>query len=476
MSTKIAVAICVHHKPYLAMASLISLLAQDRDDFDLFILSNVGNAVCPDRPGYDEYNAFCDIEKSRELIANAIETESSSEGRHAEFARRNGINAQLSPFDDRLREVCRLNGRRVFHQDFENDHSLDSGCWLKFLRSGLWKDYDIVFTFQEGTLLTSRGTLGATVDFMRERDVHFIAGAHMKSLLNKSRLYRYNRDGQADSGPIGDYHDRMIARTIEILSRDPEFSRAFDLWPDDERASREFHVRDFEGTRFQRFLAAVCRDRPLTGPKNLRRFKKLLRLSRLGRWPLEFAASRLALGRGRLVGAGSNERRSPEGERIFVDGKRRRLTDVAEVEDRGGVFFHKAREDGWYGCACNHVFDRKTLETLSERFDRHGLYEVIDLPFSGTFLEFMWGVVPSWCGVEQWFFDGYHRVTKDAWSGRRDDTPKGMSMNLNRYFRGWVVVEPNGDYLRIVDCAREMEELRNILPLVFWRREAGSHP
>ena len=62
-------------------------------------------------------------------------------------------NAQLSPFDERVRPVCQLKRRRIFEIEYRNDDALDSGAWYKFIRDGHWKPYERVVFMGEGTLL-----------------------------------------------------------------------------------------------------------------------------------------------------------------------------------------------------------------------------------------------------------------------------------------------------------------------------------
>ena len=114
MANKLAIVICAHHKPWLMMSTLITAALQDYDDADLFVVLNKGDGE-RNFAGYDEYRGY-------------VET--------------GEINTQLSPYDDRVRHVSVLKGRRVHYLEYENDHSLDSGVWYKFIRDGAWRDYE----------------------------------------------------------------------------------------------------------------------------------------------------------------------------------------------------------------------------------------------------------------------------------------------------------------------------------------------
>ncbi len=54
---KIALVICAHHKPYLAMSTFVSVLAQDLPgvDLDIHVIFNLGDGVCADKQSYEAY-------------------------------------------------------------------------------------------------------------------------------------------------------------------------------------------------------------------------------------------------------------------------------------------------------------------------------------------------------------------------------------------------------------------------------------
>ena len=81
------------------------------------------------------------------------------------------------------------------------------------------------------------------------------------------------------------------------------------------------------------------------------------------------------------------------------------------------------------------------------------------MPFSATALEIIWGQVPLWLGFEKYFFDGIHRVRKNFINYRREDDPKGMVEYINRYFLGQVVVESEGDFMKILKLSESNKNL-----------------
>ena len=125
MSSKLAIVFCVHHKPWLMMATLLTTVIQDRLDADFYFVYNLGDGTSS-RASYREYDQ----------IATTL-----------------GANRQLSPFDERVREVCRLRRTRIFELEYENDHGLDSGAFYKFIREGHWRAYERVLFLGEGACL-----------------------------------------------------------------------------------------------------------------------------------------------------------------------------------------------------------------------------------------------------------------------------------------------------------------------------------
>ena len=53
MSGKLAIVFCVHHKPWLIMATLLTTLMQDRQDADFYFAYNLGDGTSP-RESYRE--------------------------------------------------------------------------------------------------------------------------------------------------------------------------------------------------------------------------------------------------------------------------------------------------------------------------------------------------------------------------------------------------------------------------------------
>jgi hypothetical protein len=463
VSERAAVVLCVHHKPWLVMSTFITLVLQEHQDVDVYVLYNLGDGTCPDRAAYEPYRRFSEGHRPDPAI------ERQSYGGYDRLARQSGLNSKLSPFDERVRAATRLRRAGVHYLELENDHALDSGAYYKFLKTGLWTRYDRVLFLAEGTLFTRPTSLGAGLAFAARHDVDFLAAGHFKRRLPRSAVL-HGSAGEPGAMPIDGFHDRMIARTFEIFRRDPDFDRVFERWTDEVVGTTENHLPNIWGSAGWRRLRNAADSRAVLPSTPLRRLSaKHLREHR-GVFP------RLGVVRARARVAATRRRRSMPRiasrgaeDMIYVDCALRRLGDVASVSELQDVKFYSVKEPEWFGVNCNHQLSRRFTERLVDRMDRYRLWDVLDVPFAGTALEPLWGLMPEWLGAEKWFFDGLHRVFKNPATNRREDEPAELADYVNRYYPGRVAVGWRGDFLKVRDAAAPyLARLRAELDGVYW--------
>ena len=434
MSGKLAIVFCVHHKPWLMMSTILTLVSQESRDADLFFVYNVGDGE-PTRDSYREYRAI---------------------------AEQSGVNPQLSPFDERVRDVCRLRGFTTFEVEYENDHGLDSGCWYKFIRDGRWRDYEHVLFLHEGMLLAHPRLVRALLTFASRRPAHFIASGHEKRRVARA-IVGAPQAGDPSATAMDVFHRRKVDQTFEIFCRDPEFKAVYDRWGTDVRVETEHHVPGVRrgGTLGRRLRARVQKAwgspyvtpaAPLEG-----------RLARGGLALLDSWRSRASM-RFPLAGpdAGEPLAYAPGSYDVCT------IDPANEVVTEHGVTFHRVEAPEWFGCATNHFMSRALLERFSERLTRYGIFDVLDLPFAGSALEVIWGFVPAWLGFEKWFANGFHRVRKQFSTYQREDYPPEMAGYINRYHRGRLVVDWQGDYLKLRAWRSDLGDLRQVLPAVYF--------
>ena len=434
MSRKLAIVFCVHHKPWLMMGTLLTLLSQEQQDADLFFAYNTGDGGAT-RESYREY---------REL---AVPDEN---------------NRQLSPFDERVRGVCQLRGRQFVEIEYDNDHALDSGVWYKFIRDGRWRDYEYVLFAGEGLLLAHPRVLSSLVAFADRRQLHFIASGHEKRRVPRATVMHSHKRGAAPT-PMDALHDRMMAATFDIFCRDPEFRAVYDRWGSDFEPETEHHVPGVtgRGERWRRLRGAIQRrwGSAYANPD----VSGLARLIRQLPHTIDAAASRLRMGQGGAIDAVGAPMAHASG-----GYEARPLGDQDEIDSEGGVTFHRVDAPEWFGCTVIHLMSRSLLERFSERLDRFQIYDALDLPFAGSALEIVWGFLPAWLGVEKWFADGFHRPRKQFATYQREDYPPEMASYINRYHRGRLVVDWHDDFLRLDAWRADLGDLRGTLPAEYF--------
>ena len=415
------------------MGTLLTLLSQEHQDADIFFVYNVGDGGAT----RESYRAYREV---------------------AEYA---DDNRQLSPFDERVRAVCQLRGRRFFEIEYDNDHALDSGVWYKFIRDGRWRDYEYVLFAGEGLLLAHPHVLSSLVSFADRRPAHFIASGHEKRRVPRSTVMQSHKRGEAPT-PMDALHDRMIAATFEVFCRDPEFRAVYDRWGSDFEPQTEHHVPGVtaEGEDRRRLRGAIQRTwgSAYTNPDASWPGRLIREVPhRIDAW-----SSRLRLGRAResaATGGGDAVMSHASGSY-----QARPLAGASGVDAEGGVTFHRVDAPEWFGCTVIHLMSRSLLERFSERLDRFQMYGVLDLPFAGSALEIVWGFLPAWLGVEKWFANGFHRVRKHFATYQREDYPPEIASYINRYHRGRLVVDWHDDYLTLKKWRSEFGDLRGILP------------
>jgi hypothetical protein len=433
VADRVAIVFCVHHKPWLMMSTLVTTLIQDCAGVDLHFAHNVGDGRVS-KPSYAEYY------------------------RTAEAS---GVNVQLSDYDERVRDICRVNRRGVFDVEYENDHALDSGTWYKFIRDGKWREYDYVLFAGEGALFSRSTSLAGMLAFARRCDAHVIASGHEKRRIPKDIFLRYcTRD--TDPSPLDRLHDRMIHRTFEIFRRDDTFDRVFQTWGSDFALETQDHVPDIPphsplGRRLRTLIGRRWGTVYGARARGVRWPARLIQQLPIG---LDYAVSRASM----LRNGGGPTSHEPPDPTVVVSGQRRHLSDVVATETELGVRFHRVQEPEWFGCGTIHLMSRRCLTDLAAKLEEFRMYDVLGLPFAATGLEVVWGFLPAWLGYQKWFTDGIHRPRKNFVSYTREDYPPEMASYINRYHRGRISVGWDGDFLKLRALRPELAGLRQTLP------------
>jgi hypothetical protein len=253
------------------------------------------------------------------------------------------------------------------------------------------------------------------------------------------------------------FHERMVNEVFRIFCRDADFKNVFDSWSSDFKLTNEYHLPDIWGYKGM-WLSMINYFYPnlKKGPKPKINLSSLSRLffaynqlvSRLSVYLADYLPRRNGINREEF---------------IYVSNARVKLEEFISYQQEGKVKLHKENSPEWFGCCCNHFMSREFLRRLSDRVEKNNLFEAIELPFSASALEVIWGLIPVWLGFDKWFFNGIHRVRKNFGNFRREDDQEGMTRYLNRYYAGKFSVSYKGDFLKIKLLHKNLRYLEDIL-------------
>ena len=99
---------------------------------------------------------------------------------------------------------------------------------------------------------------------------------------------------------------------------------------------------------------------------------------------------------------------------------------------------------------CQHMFSKQLLSSYSELLEKNDIYKKLDVPFSATGLEAIWGIMPNALKYEKWFTDAVHRPRKNYITLQREDDISRMCHYLNVYSSGILHAFPNNDFIDII--------------------------
>ncbi len=335
----------------------------------------------------------------------------------------NEHNIHLSEDDNRILNIVNKTNYQITYHEFSNDHGLDTGAWYKFIQKGVWKGYNHSFFLMEGFVFTSSHVLASIKALIKNQKIDFISSGHEKRTMSRALLENlFTMPGKTYGMNL--YHQKIINKIFRRFCQDKKFSKLYREWNKDS-VSATFYctpssVYSFvDKLRF--FLINLLKRKVICNPT--------------GKFVLE------------------NPNR-----------KCHSYKKIGECHTLiNGVNFHVENSPYYYGCSCQHLFSNRFLKSMDDKYKEGDFWGVADLPFSATPLEPLWGMLPAWLGYKKWFFDGIHRPRKNFITYKREDDVEGMCHYLNIYYKGKLIVEPNGDFIRIKWLAKDYQYLRSLL-------------
>ena len=366
---KLAINILVHHKPWLIESSLISLFNQTDLNFELNIIHIKGDGNSNDK-FLQDYNKFSSNQK----------------------------NEQLTDSDPKILEILKKIKFSYNIFSYQNNHGLDSGAWIKFIKSKFWEKYDYNFFLMEGFIFTQNTFIEDFKSFANFNKPDFIGTGFEKRYLPLQNFLNSMKD---TNNKIDEYHNKCINQIFDDFCVSEKFKNIYEDWSN-------YSIRNNKGYT-QYFI-------PMKLFSNYRKIKLYLKhIYYKNKIYLPYEHSIL------ICDEDNSFYTLPV---VNLNIKTQRFGKTNFHIDNSFVF----------SCMCQHIFSKKFLEQLYLFFKQNDLFNIYLKPFSATSLEPIWALYPKIFGFDKWFFDGIYRPRKDFFSYRRIDVNvDDISLIFNKF-------------------------------------------
>lgn len=405
---KYAIFILVHHNPWLINASLISLLLQTRQDYDLHFIYIRGDGEQRNKESYKEFYQIVNQE--------------------------NKGNIQLTPDDITIFNFIKNSKLNYTLHEVDNDHGLDSGAWYKVIKNKVWKKYEFCFFLMEGFLFTNKFSLESMLSLVKRKNIDFLSMGFEKRFLTYERMTEMYQHKKLSG--IEKFHRKQLNYVLNLFNGDSSYTELLSKWP---KKIKSGSIHSSKG----RTEYHVCTDAYTIFNLIKYFFKRII---------VDFKCLNIFM------------------PKIFInnDGDLN-LYNLSEIVSMNIQFknnnFHNEESPFFFGCMCQHGFSNKYLTELSTKLHDEDIYNKIDVPFSATGLEPLWGIMPSYLGFSKWFTDAIHRPRKNYITLQREDNNERMCYYINKYYKSEISVKPNGNFIKILKNKINEQHFANILKL-----------
>ena len=389
---KFGIFLLAHHKPWLIMSSLRSLGSQTFQEFELNIIYIKGDGM--------------NVSKSQEYIEfNNLSKETSEN------------NAMLSNDSSEIKKILSGLNFKFNIIELENDHGLDSGAWLKLIRdhTSIWKKYDYSLFLMEGFLFTNNKVLESLNLLFLKKNINYIATAYEKRIIPKSAL---DNSVTYSNSKLLEFQKKMKDKIFRAFCNSRKFENIFNSWSEDNILKKypngliQHHVplSSYTLSEIIRYILISFKHVRFFNP-----FQKLIlirRLNKVSLLPLKYFSKN-----------------------IFT------LINTT---------YHIEKSPFFYCCGCQHIYSKKYLINLDNKFKENNLYRILDYPFLASSFEIIWGMIPKWLGYEKWYFDGIHRPRKNFETDIREDSDVvRIFYYLNKYTKKNLKFRFESDLIKI---------------------------
>ena len=272
-----------------------------------------------------------------------------------------------------------------------NDHGLDSGAWIKIIKSNLWKKYDYCLFLMEGFVFTDIEVLDSLDIFTKKHRPDFISSAHEKRLFNynTNKLNKNFKEKKINS--LWNFFlkfkkiKKFIYQKNYTIIKNKKFKNI-----------TEHHVGKYQLNLLEKsklFIKSLLFFRDLIGEKNS----------------------------------------------VLISSNRKYLINEKHIGQKKikikKISYHQENNPLFYGCSCQHLFSKKMIADLKKFFKQHEIYNKSKQPYFGEVFEVIWGMLPFLLKKKKWFFSGIHRIRKNFINFKREDDSIGMTNYLNFYYK-----------------------------------------
>ena len=366
---KISIFILCHHKPWLIRSSLLSLLSQQGEkDYDLHFILIKGSGENRNNKMYKEYFKVKKVKGEK--------------------------NNQLSNFDKNIfNEINKLKIKYQIHE-FENDHGLDSGAWLKLIKTNIWKKYDYSLFLMEGFLFSSDKVLLSLKKFLKKNKPDFISSAHEK------RFYKFDKK-EIRKEVFKKYHNESIKNIWTQLLKIKKLKKIYIKTPNHIvrrgkkiRNITEHHISNYS-LNFIEKLKLIIKSILFEGHLYIENQSVLVTTNK----------------------------------KLFIKAKdiSKKIINIDEIQ------YHEEKNPFFFGCSCQHIFSKKMICDIRDFAKKNKIYKISKMPYFGEVFEIIWGALPRVLNKKKWYFNGIHRVRKNLINYKREDNIAGMLKYLNLY-------------------------------------------
>ncbi len=318
--------------------------------------------------------------------------------KYFEIKKKTGVkNSQLSKFDSKVFNELKKLKKKYYVHEFKNDHGLDSGAWLKLIKSKIWIKYDYNILLMEGFLFSNNNVLKSLRKFLKQKKPDFVSSAHEKRFF---KIHREQNKFEINES----YHDYSIKKIWSQLLKIKKIREIY-------KKSKNYIIRDKK--KIRNITEHHISTYSLTFFDQIKLFIKSILFSK------------------HIY----NKKKSvlvTSSRKVFINSDKIYNSSIAI----DGIKYHTELSPFFFGCSCQHIFSKKMMKQTKHFFKKNKIYKIAEFPYFGEVFEIIWGSLPKVLNKKKWYFDGIHRVRKNLINYQREDNISGLVKYLNLYNLG----------------------------------------